>query len=75
MVSVPKSRAVPWVDDMGGSNYIAHPPAIRVDDYGPQNIEKNPRSHFVVVRLLQVWVVGPRFSRFLGDFPAMILAV
>ena len=43
--------AVPWVDDilMGGSNYIAHPPAIRVDDSGPQNL-KNPRSHFVVVR-------------------------
>ena len=31
--------AVPWVDDilMGGSNYIAHPSAVRVDDSGPQN--------------------------------------
>ena len=67
-VSVPKSRAVPWVDDilMGGSNYIAHPPAVRVDDSGPQDL-KNPRSHFVVVRYCRFgWVPG---SAGLGDFP------
>ena len=50
----------------GGSNYIAHPPAVRVDDSGPQNL-KNPRSHFVVVRYCRFgWVPG---SAGLGDFP------
>ena len=71
-VSVPKSSvAVPWVEDilMGGSNYIAHPPAIRVDDSGPQNL-KNPRSHFVVVRYCRFgWVPG---SAGLGDFPVFV---
>ena len=52
---------------VGGGNYIAHPPAIRVDDSGPQNL-KNPRSHFVVVRYCRFgWVPG---SAGLGDFPA-----
>ena len=68
-VSAPEN---PGIDDilMGGSNYIAHPPEIRVDDSGPQNL-KNPRSHFVVVRYCRFgWVPG---SAGLGDFPLVFV--
>ena len=59
-----KAVAVPWVDDilMGGSNYIAHPPAGARRRFWASEFFKSPQS-FCCCKILQVWV-GPRFSRF-----------